>query len=89
MSTKLSLLSRAAAVVITAAFAVPALAEGNSPAATPAAPAASAAKQTSGDVDHKGEKKLHAKKVDKEHKQIANKTMPPAGTAKTETGSNK
>jgi hypothetical protein len=94
MSSKFSLLSRAAAVAVAVAFALPALAQSNPPAAaTPAAPAPSVAKQTSGDIDQKGEKKTHAKKDEKDHKQVAakpaTKTMEPAGTAKTDTGSNK
>ena len=81
MSTKLSLLSRAAAAAFVVAFALPALAQSNPPAATTAP---SVSKQTAGEVEQKGEKKTHAKKDDKDHKQVAGKTMEPAGKAKTD-----
>lgn len=83
MSTKLSLLSRAAAVAALVALALPALAQSNPPAAAPAA-----GKQTSGEVEKKTDKKVHAAKQDDTHKQTAEKPSPkktqPSGAVGTD-----
>lgn len=96
MSTKLSLLSRAAAVAGILALALPAFAQ-TTPPAQPSAPAPSAAapatgKAISGDVPHKGAKTHAVKKstaktakLDAQHKQTAEKPaakkMDPATPA--------
>ena len=73
MSTKLSFLSRGAAVAGILALALPAFAQTSQPTAPsttnpPAAAATSVPKQSSGEVGHKADKKLHAEKDAKDMK---------------------
>jgi hypothetical protein len=85
MSTKFSFLARAAVVTSILGLALPAFAQGNQSAtpATPAAPVANAAKQSPGEVDHKGDNKGEKKQS---AEKTAHKKMDPASPAKSDSG---